>query len=229
MTTHTRTSPTERAARRAAQTPRATGAPDRDIHRSRAPHHTDTRREPVGGYAEPLAPDAPTGTYGDRALQRHHGTGSLAGDPDHQRHGTYADTDRVTIITHNGDAERTRITGPRGTRRPLHRTALHDDTIDRAARAPLDLRAQPPAARRCSDPPARGRPARHGACFPAPAGLRAETNLAAAADEDLTYRSSRYFSSEGSPKQANSRLDTNATIALTRSPSKESTSSDAAT
>jgi hypothetical protein len=134
MTTHTRTYPTERAARRAVQTPRATGPTPTSV-RSRAPHHTDTRREPAGGYAGPLAPDAPTGTYGDRALQRHHGTGSLAGDPDHQRHGTYADTDRVTIITHNGNAERTRITGPPGTRRPLHRTAPDDDTIDRAARA----------------------------------------------------------------------------------------------
>jgi integrase/recombinase XerD len=45
----------------------------------------------------------------------------------------------------------------------------------------------------------------------------------------VSPRSSRYFSSEGSPKRANSRLDTNATIALTRSPSKESTSIDLAT
>jgi hypothetical protein len=135
MTTHTRTYPTELAARRAAQAPRATGAPDPDIRplAGSAPH--DIRREPAGGYAGPLAPDAPTGTYRDRALQRHHGTGSLAGDPDHHRHGTYADTDRVTIITHNGNAERTRITGPPGTRRPLHRTAPDDNTIDRAARA----------------------------------------------------------------------------------------------
>jgi hypothetical protein len=42
----------------------------------------------------------------------------------------------------------------------------------------------------------------------------------------VSPRSSRYFSSEGSAKRANSRVDANATIALTRSPSKESTSID---
>jgi hypothetical protein len=54
----------------------------------------DTRREAVGGYAGPVGPNAPVGTYANRVLLRRHGTGSYAGDPDLQRQGSYADVDR---------------------------------------------------------------------------------------------------------------------------------------
>jgi hypothetical protein len=54
-------------------------------------------------------------------------------------------------------------------------------------------------------------------------GVAAEVGVRAVA---ACCRSCRYFSSEGSPKLANRRVDANATIALTRSPSKESTSID---
>jgi hypothetical protein len=42
---------------------------------------------------------------------------------------------RTPTASRSSPAERTRITGPPGTRRPLHRTAPDDNTIDRAARA----------------------------------------------------------------------------------------------
>jgi hypothetical protein len=92
----------------------------------------DIRREPVGGFAGSVAPDAPVGTYGGRVLQRRQGAGSFAGDPDQQRQGSFADTDRVVIVTYKGDAERGRITGLRGARRLLRRAALDDDAVDRA-------------------------------------------------------------------------------------------------
>jgi hypothetical protein len=65
---------------------------------------------------------------------RRQGAGSFAGDPDHQREGSFADTDRIVIVTYTSDAERARITGLRGARRLLRRAALDDDIIDRAVR-----------------------------------------------------------------------------------------------
>jgi hypothetical protein len=132
MTTLTKTYTTEVAARRAVQALRATGVPERDIRLLAGTAPRDIRREPVGGFAGPVAPDAPIGTYGRRVLQRRQGAGSFAGDPDQQRQGSFADTDRVVIVSHQGDAERARTTGLRGTQRLLRRAALDDDAIDRA-------------------------------------------------------------------------------------------------
>jgi hypothetical protein len=132
MTTLTKTYPTELAARRAVEAMRATGVPERDIRLLAGTAPRDIRREPVGGFAGPVAPDAPIGTYGGRVLQRRQGAGSFAGDPDQQRQGSFADTDRVVIVTHEGDAERARITGLRGARRLLRRAAPDDDAVDRA-------------------------------------------------------------------------------------------------
>jgi hypothetical protein len=132
MTTLTKTYPTELAARRAVEALRATGVPERDIRLLAGTAPRDIRREPVGGFAGPVAPDAPIGTYGGRVLQRRQGAGSFAGDPDQQRQGSFVDTDRVVIVTYRGDAERARITGLRGGRRLLARAALHDDGVDRA-------------------------------------------------------------------------------------------------
>jgi len=132
MTTLTRTYATEVAARGAVEALRATGVPEGDIRLLVGSAPRDIRHEPVGGFAGPVAPDAPIGTYGDRVIQRRQGTGSFAGDPDKQRQGSFADTDRVVTVTYKGDAERARITGLRGARRLLRRAALHDDAVNRA-------------------------------------------------------------------------------------------------
>ena len=92
----------------------------------------DVRREPVGGFAGPVAPNAPVGTYGDRPVLRRQGAGGFAGDPDSERQGSFADTDRVVVITSKRDAERARVTGLRGARRLLGRASLDDNTVDRA-------------------------------------------------------------------------------------------------
>ena len=132
MTTLTKTYPTEVAARRAVEALRATGVAERDLRLLVGSAPRDIRREPVGGFAGPLAPHAPIGTYGDRAHPRHQGAGGFAGDPDRQRQGSFADSDRVAIVTYNSGAQRARITGLRGARRLLRRAALDDDAIDRA-------------------------------------------------------------------------------------------------
>jgi hypothetical protein len=132
MTTLTKTYPTEVAARRAVEALRATGVPERDIRLLVGSAPRDIRGEPVGGFAGPLAPDTPVGTYANIRRLRRQGAGSFAGDPDQQRQGSFADTDRVVIVTYNGDAERARITGLRGARLLLRRAALDDDAVDRA-------------------------------------------------------------------------------------------------
>jgi hypothetical protein len=132
MTTLTKTYPTELAARRAVEALRATGVPECDIRLLTGSAPRDIRHEPVGGFAGPVAPDASLGTYGGPVVQRRQGAGSFAGDPGRQRQGSFADTDRVVIVTYNGDAERARITGLRGARRLLRRAALDDDAVDRA-------------------------------------------------------------------------------------------------
>jgi hypothetical protein len=132
MTTLTRTYATELPAHPAVEALRAIGVPKRDIRLLVGSAPRDIRHEPVGGFAGPVAPDAPIGTYGGRVLQRRQGAGSFAGDPDRQRQGSFADTDRVVIFSYKGDAQRARITGLRGARRLLRRVALDDDAVDRA-------------------------------------------------------------------------------------------------
>jgi sulfide:quinone oxidoreductase len=53
----------------------------------------DVRRKPVGGFAGPVSPDAPVGTYAGVPHLRRQATGSFAGDPNRQRQGSFADTD----------------------------------------------------------------------------------------------------------------------------------------
>src|ERR687891_2822505 len=76
MTTLTKTYATVVAARRAVEALRATGVPERDIRLLAGSAPRDIRHEPVGGFAGPLAPNAPIGTYGRRTIQRRHGAGS---------------------------------------------------------------------------------------------------------------------------------------------------------
>jgi hypothetical protein len=132
MTTLSRTYATEVAARRAVEALRTTGVPARDIRLLTGSRLGDVRREPVGGFAGQVAPDAPVGTYGGGVVLRRQGAGGFAGDPDQQRQGSFADTDRVVIVTYNDDAERARVTSLRGARRLLGRAALDDDAVDRA-------------------------------------------------------------------------------------------------
>lgn len=53
----------------------------------------DVRREPVGGFAGPVAPNAPVGSFGNVRRRRWQGKGAFAGDPDRQRQGSFGDVD----------------------------------------------------------------------------------------------------------------------------------------
>ncbi len=63
-----------------------------EVRREIATRH-DVCREPVGGFAGSVPPDAPVGTYGNVRLSRWQGAGTFSGDPDRQRQGSFADTD----------------------------------------------------------------------------------------------------------------------------------------
>ena len=132
MTSLTETYLTDVAARRAVEALRARGVPARDIRLLTGSRLGDVRREPVGGFAGPVGPDAPVGTYGGRQVLRSQAAGGFAGDPDLRRQGSFGDTDRVVIVTYDGDGERSRVTGLRGARRFLGRAAIDDDTCNRA-------------------------------------------------------------------------------------------------
>ena len=134
MTTISRTFPTELTARHAIEELRAAGIGEQDIRLLIGRRPGDIRREPVGGFAGPVGPDAPVGTYGGGVVRRRQGTGTFAGDADRQRQGSFADTDRVVIVRSEGGRERARITGLRGARRLLRRAALDADAVDRAVR-----------------------------------------------------------------------------------------------
>jgi hypothetical protein len=133
MTTLITTYPDEAAARRAIDGLRFRGVSGRDIRLMIGSRPRDVSREPVGGFAGPLSPDAPVGTFGGGMVLRRQGAGGFAGDPDRQRQGSFADSDRVTVVSYENGAER--ITGLRGARRLLRRAGLGDEALDRAVSA----------------------------------------------------------------------------------------------
>jgi hypothetical protein len=132
MTMLSKTYLTEIAARRAVETLRATGVPAGDIRLLTGSRLGDVRREPVGGFAGPVGPDDPVGTFAGTRIPRHRAAGGFAGDPDQQRQGSFADTDRVVIVSFGAGGERARVTGLRGARRLLSRTGLDEDAMNRA-------------------------------------------------------------------------------------------------
>jgi nucleotide-binding universal stress UspA family protein len=69
----------------------------------------DVREEVVGGFAGVVDPGAPVGTYAGTPCRRHQGAGGIAGDPDRQRQGSFADADAVGIA---GSDARARLDEP---------------------------------------------------------------------------------------------------------------------
>ena len=132
MTTLHNAHSSEATARRAIESLRAGGVPADGFRLLVGSPLRDVRREPVGGFAGPVGPDDPVGTFAGRVLLRRQGAGSFAGDPDRQRQGSFADSDRVVIVSWRDDAERTRVTGLRGARRILQRAALARDAVEAA-------------------------------------------------------------------------------------------------
>jgi hypothetical protein len=118
-------------ARNGVEALRAAGIPGGDIRLLIGHPPRDIRREWVGGFAGPVAPDAPVGTYENVRRLRRQGNGTFAGDADDQRQGSFADTDRDLIVTYDHEAAHARVVGDHGLRRLLRDAELDDDAIDR--------------------------------------------------------------------------------------------------
>jgi hypothetical protein len=135
MATCIRTYSSESEARRAVAALRATEAAQGEIRLITGGRIGDVRRERVGTFAGSIGPDAPVGTFGGKVVLRRQAQGGFAGDPDRQRQGSFGDTERVVIVSFDGDRERTRTTGLRGARRLLIRASIDDATVQRAVSA----------------------------------------------------------------------------------------------
>ena len=132
MTTLHKTYHDESAARRAVQELRTAGVSGSHIRLVMTRPPRDVRRETVGGFAGPVGPRGPVGTFANAVLLRRQAAGGFAGDPDEQRQGSFADVERVAIVTRNDDEEHCRLTDYRGVRQLLRRSALGDDAVERA-------------------------------------------------------------------------------------------------
>jgi hypothetical protein len=117
----------ELVARRAVNALRAAGVPGRDVRLvTGCPPH-DVRREPVGGFAGVVGPDAPVGTYAGLPRRRRQGAGSFTGNPDRQRQGSFADADRHVIVSYEDGAGRSRVAGDLAIRRVLRAAGVAGD------------------------------------------------------------------------------------------------------
>ena len=136
MATFTKAYTSEGTARRAVETLRAASVPPREMRLLMSRPLRDVRREAVGGFAGPVGPDAPVGTFAGHTRRRSDdagsfATGSFAGDPGQRRQGSFGDVERVTVVTYKADVEHSRITGYRGIRLLLRKLALDDDAVGR--------------------------------------------------------------------------------------------------
>lgn len=122
----------ESAARRAVEGLRASDVPGRYIRLVTSRGLRDLRLEPAGGFAGPVGPNAPVGTYAGKVVFRRQAAGGFAGDPDDRRQGSFAETDRVVIVSWDDDVERSRVTGRLGLRRLLQAAGLETDAVESA-------------------------------------------------------------------------------------------------
>ncbi len=131
MTVRCSTYAVEAQARRAARAMTAAGVPADEITLLAGRRHHDLRDEPVGGFAGPVAPEAPVGKYAGPARRRRQAAGGFAGEPDRQRQGTYADADLGVVAACERGAEHARVTSDLELRRILWDAHLARDTAER--------------------------------------------------------------------------------------------------
>src|SRR5919198_1041628 len=122
--------PTEAVARDGAQALLAAGVPGDHIRLLTGCRFHDVRSEPVGGFAGPVGPDAPVGTFGNVRRARWRGNGTFAGDADRQRQGTFGDIDLDLVITCDNGGH-PHVTGDLQVRRMLQGAALEPDDAAR--------------------------------------------------------------------------------------------------
>ncbi len=131
MKTLCETYPTQAAARDATEAFSASGVPHHNIRLLIGHRLHDIRYEPVGGFGGSVDPDAPVGKFSGPPRARWRAAGGFCGNPDQQRQGSFADVERILIVSHDRGAERMRQASARGTRRLLRAANVTDQTAER--------------------------------------------------------------------------------------------------
>jgi hypothetical protein len=131
-----RTYPTPEAARQAIKELRAAGVAASHIRLLTSQPLRGIGRVTRGGFAGPLGRDAQVGAFagGPHPLGQARGsfaTGSAKRHPGLQRKGSFADVERIAIVTYQEDSERSRATGYRAIRLLLRRSGLDESAVDR--------------------------------------------------------------------------------------------------
>jgi len=125
MATLCKAYPSEAAARHAVESLCTAGLPPQGAQLIYGGRLHDRRREVMGEFAGPVAPEAPRGTFGNEELQRWRPQGAFAGDPDAQRQGSFADVDQHVIVSHDaGGGAHQHVTGDRGVEELLRAAGL---------------------------------------------------------------------------------------------------------
>ena len=138
MITRCTTYPDEIAARHATDELVEAGVPGSAIRLLLGAALHDTRATTVGGLAGPVGPDAHVGTFAGSVVLRRQAAGSFAEDPDSHRQGSFADNDRVTVVSYRHGTERLRVTGSLGLRRAFRAAAPDEAVVARANEALTD-------------------------------------------------------------------------------------------
>jgi hypothetical protein len=131
MTTLCETYPSEAAARDATEAFSASSVPHHNIRLLIGYPLHDVRHEPVGGFGGPVDPDAPVGKFSGPPRARWRAAGGFYGNPDQQRQGSFADAERILIVSHDRGAGRMRDVSAHGTRRLLRAANVTDQTAER--------------------------------------------------------------------------------------------------
>jgi hypothetical protein len=144
MVTLCKTYSDESAARQAAE---ALRNERQRIHLVAGCRRHDVRYEPTGGFAGPVPPDAPVGSFGNHRHLRREGNGTFAGDADRQREGTFSDSDRDVIVDYDHGGEHAHVAGDRTVRQLLHPAAgdAADEYVDALHEGRVVLVAEEPA------------------------------------------------------------------------------------
>ena len=91
--------PTPSAARTAAERLLAHGTPPGNVTLLVGFRGHDVRHERTGGFAGPVGPDAPVGTFSSATHPRSRACGAWVGDADLRRQGTFADAEQDTVLS----------------------------------------------------------------------------------------------------------------------------------
>ena len=132
-----RTYPTPDAGRQAVDELRAAGVQPHHIRLLTSEPFRGSSRAPRGGFAGPVGPDAAVGSFA--WPPRRHGqargsfaTGSVTGERESQRRGSFAGVERVALVTYQEDAERSRVIGFGAVRLLLRKSALDEGALNKA-------------------------------------------------------------------------------------------------